>query len=70
MPWRAVLAEFGKQRGPPFLKGGELSRQLFQLAVDPRQFGPRLLFPQVALAMQGLGEIFDLAAVAAAPPTE
>jgi len=47
---------------PPFSEGGELSTQLFQLAVDPRQLGPRLLFPQVALAMQGPGEILDLAA--------
>ena len=62
LPWRALLAELGKERGPPFPQGGELSTQLFQLAVDPRQLGPRLLFPQVALAMQGPGEIFDLAA--------
>ena len=62
LPWRALLAELGKERGPPFPKGGELSTQLFQLAVDPRQLGPRLLFPQVALAMQGPGEILDLAA--------
>ena len=54
LPWRALLAELGKERGPPFPEGGELSTQLFQLAVDPRQLGPRLLFPQVALAMQGL----------------
>ncbi len=47
---------------PAFPEGGELSRQLFQLAVDPRQLGPRLLFPQVALAMQDPGEILDLAA--------
>jgi hypothetical protein len=47
----------GYTRGPPFPEGGELSTQLFQLAVDPR-----LLFPQVALAMQGPGEILDLAA--------
>jgi hypothetical protein len=51
-----------KERGPPFPEGGELSTQLFQLAVDPRQLGSRLLFPQVALAMQGPGEILDLAA--------
>jgi hypothetical protein len=35
---------------------------LFQLAVDPCQFGPRLLFSQVTLTVQGPGEIFDLAA--------
>ena len=52
----------GKERGPPFPEGGELSTQLFQLAVDPRQLGPRLLFPQVALAMQAPGEILDLGA--------
>ncbi len=62
LPCRALLAELGKERGPPLPEGGELSRQLFQLAVDPRQLSPRLLFPQVALAMQGPGEILDLAA--------
>ena len=62
MPWRALLAELGKDRGPHFLESGDLGMQLFQLAVDPRQLGPRLLFPQVALAMQGPGEILDLAA--------
>src|SRR5262249_47476765 len=36
--------------------------KLFQLAVDPCQFGPRLLFSQVPLAVQGPGELFDLAA--------
>ncbi len=41
---------------------GELSTQLFQLAVDPRQLGPRMLFPQLGLAMQVPGEILDLAA--------
>ncbi len=30
--------------------------------LSPYQLGPRLLFPQVALAMQGPGEILDLAA--------
>ncbi len=62
MPWRALLAELGMERGPPFLEGGELSPQLFHLAVDPRQLGPRLPFPQVVLAVQGPGEILDLAA--------
>ncbi len=57
-----LLAEFGKEHGPPFLEGGELSPELFQLAVDPCQFGPRLLFPHVPFTVQGLGEIFDLAA--------
>ena len=52
----------GKERGPPFPEGREPSPELFQLAVDPCQLGPRLLFPQVALAMQGPGEILDLAA--------
>jgi hypothetical protein len=28
--------EFGKERGPPFLEGGELSPELFQLAVSSR----------------------------------
>jgi len=39
----ALLTEFGKEHGPPFLESGELSPELFQLAVDPCQFGPRLL---------------------------
>jgi hypothetical protein len=39
-PAGALLAEFGKEHGAPFLKGGELSPELFQLAVDPGQFGP------------------------------
>src|SRR6266568_1338541 len=58
----ALLAEFGKEHGPPFLEGGELSPEALQLAVDPRQLGPRLLFPQAALTVQGPGEILDLAA--------
>src|SRR5258708_28388284 len=62
LPWRVLFAELGKECGPPFPEGGELSTQLLQFAVDPHQLGPRLLFPQVALAMQGPGEIFDLAA--------
>jgi hypothetical protein len=32
---RSLLAEFRQQHGPPFLKGGELNPELFQLAVDP-----------------------------------
>jgi len=61
-PARALLAEFGKEHRPPFLEGRELNTKLFQLAVDPCQFGPRLLFSQVPLAGQGPGETFDLAA--------
>ena len=57
-----LLAEFGKKHRPSFLEGGELRPQLFQLAVDPCQFGSRLLFPQVPLTVQSLGEIFDFAA--------
>jgi hypothetical protein len=53
LPRRAVLAEVGKERGAPFLEGGGLSPELFQLAVDLCQLGPRLLLPQVSLAMQG-----------------
>ncbi len=57
-----LLGEFGKERGPPFLEGGELSPELFQLAVDLRQFGPRLPFPQVSIATPGPDQILDLAA--------
>ena len=56
------LGEFGKERGPPFLKGGELSPELFQLAVDLCQFGPRLPFLQVSITMPGPDQILDLAA--------
>lgn len=61
-PAESLPAEFGKEHGPPFLEGGELSPELFQLAVNPCQFGPRPLFPQVPLTVQGLREIFDDAA--------
>jgi hypothetical protein len=54
--------ESGKERGPPFLEGGELSPELFQLAVDLCQFGPRLPFPQVSIATPGPDQILDLAA--------
>jgi hypothetical protein len=30
------FGEFGEERGPPFLEGGELSPELFQLTVDLR----------------------------------
>ncbi len=39
-----LAGEFGKERGLPFLEGGELSPELFQLVVDLCQFGPRLPF--------------------------
>ena len=58
----ALLGEFGKERGPPFLKRRELGPELFQLAVDPLQLGPRLLFPEVSLTMPGADQILDLAA--------
>jgi hypothetical protein len=38
---RSLLGEFGKERGPPFLKRRQLGSVLFQLAVDPLQLGPR-----------------------------
>jgi hypothetical protein len=57
-----LLAEFGKERGPPLLKGGEASPELFPLAVDLCQFGPRLLFAQVPVTVQYLDQVFDLAA--------
>jgi len=57
-----LLGEFGKERGPPFLKGRELGPELFQLAVDPLQLGPRLLFPEVSLTMPGADQILDLTA--------
>ena len=57
-----LLGEFGKERGPPFLEGGELSPELFQLAVDSRQLGPRLTFPEVSLTMPRADKILDLTA--------
>jgi hypothetical protein len=57
-----LLGEFGKERCPPFLKGRELGPELFQLAVDPLQLGPRLLFPKVSLTMLGADQILDLTA--------
>ncbi len=41
----ALHGEFGKECGPPFLKRRELGPELFQLAVDLLQLGPRLPFP-------------------------
>ena len=49
----ALLGEFGKEHGPPFLKRRELGPELLQLAVDPLQLGPRLLFPEVSLHHAG-----------------
>jgi len=57
-----LAGEFGDERRPPFLEGGELSPEMFQLAVDLRQFSPRLPFPQVSLTTPGPDQIFDLAA--------
>jgi hypothetical protein len=49
-----LLGEFGKEHGPPFLQGSELSPELLQVAVDLRQFGPRVPFPQVSITMPAL----------------
>lgn len=57
-----MIGEFGKERGPPFLGCRELGSELFQLAVDPLQLGPRLLFPEVSLTMPGADQILDLTA--------
>ena len=57
----ALPGECGKKRRPPSLEGGELSPELFQLAVDLCQFGPRLPFPQVSLTMPGPDQVLDLA---------
>jgi hypothetical protein len=58
----ASAGEVGLERRPPFLEGFEPSPELFQLAVDLRQFGPRLLFPQVSVATSGRDQVLDLAA--------
>ena len=50
-----------EEGGQPFLDR-ELDPELFQLAVDPLQLGPRLPFPQITLTMPGADEILDLAA--------
>ena len=57
----ALPGEFGKKRRPPSLEGGKLSPELFQLAVDLCQFGPRLPFPQESLTTPCPDQIFDLA---------
>lgn len=49
----SFLAEFGQELLPPFPEGGQPGAELPQLAVDLFQFGPGLLFPQVALASGG-----------------
>jgi len=58
----AVLGEFGKERGPPLLERRELGPELFQLAIDAFQLGPRLAFPQIPLTMSGADQILDLTA--------
>jgi len=63
----ALLGEFGKERGPPFLEGGELSPELLQLAVDLCQFGPRLPLLQASITMPGPDEVLDLAAEQSQP---
>src|SRR5581483_11535388 len=57
-----LLTEFGPERGSSLLERGELSPELLQFAVDARQLGPRLPFPQVSLAMLDADESLDLAA--------
>src|SRR6266568_1964540 len=56
------LTEVGKEHGPPLLERGDLTPELFQLAVDARQLGPRLPFPEVSLTVPGADEILDLTA--------
>jgi hypothetical protein len=56
----SFLAELGKECGAPFLEGGELGAELFELAVDAGQFGPCLLLADVPIAVQGPGEVLDL----------
>src|SRR5580700_2114958 len=58
----ALLGEFGKEGSPPFLECRELGPELFQLAVDPLQLSPRLLFAEVLLTTPGADQILDLAA--------
>ena len=61
--WRRLSrTEVGKERNPPFLERGELSPELFQLAVDVRQFRSRLPFPEVLLTLPAPHEFLDLAA--------
>jgi hypothetical protein len=59
--------EFGNKCRPPFLEGGELSPELFQLPVDLRQFGPRLPLPQASLTSLGPDQVLDLAAEQSQP---
>src|ERR1700722_6081858 len=64
---RSLLSEFRKERDPPFLKRHELGPELFQLAVDLLQLGPRLLFAEVSLTTPGAEQILDLAAEQSQP---
>lgn len=57
-----MLTEIGKEHGPPLLECGELTPELFQLAVDARQFGPRQAFAEVPLAVPRADKILNLAA--------
>jgi hypothetical protein len=57
-----LLTEIGKEHGPPLLERGDLTPELFQLAVDARQLGPRLPFPEVSLTVPGADEILNLTA--------
>jgi hypothetical protein len=64
----AMLGEFGKERSPSVLECPDLGPELFQLAVDALQLGPRLLFSEVSLTMLGADQLLDLTAEQPQPP--
>lgn len=55
------FGQFGQERRP-LLEGGELGLELLRRAVDLRQLGPRLPFPQVTVTTPGRDRVLDLAA--------
>jgi hypothetical protein len=67
-PLAFLLTEFGQQHRPPRLERRDLSPELLQFTVDTPQFGPRLLFPQVALTVPGADQILDLTPEQPQPP--
>src|ERR1022692_3142929 len=55
-------AEVGNELGTTLLQRGQLSPDPLQLAVDARQLGPCLPFPEMPVAVPGLDQALDLPA--------
>jgi hypothetical protein len=67
-PLAFLLTEFGQQHRPPLFERCDLSPELLQFTVDALQFGPCLLFPQVAFTVLGANQILDLTPEQPQPP--